>query len=96
MLLKEGKKEILNELNCKFIYEVNWNVIDFNWEIKRRIDLYVVEYLKFDDVFNRFKNLVEDIKKFWKEVFIDINVIENEWIEIEYFVEEYKLYLYFI
>lgn len=96
MLLKEGKKEILNELNCKFIDEVNWNVIDFNWEIKRRIDLYVVEYLKFDDVLNRFKNLVEDIKKFWKEVFIDINVIENEWIEIEYFVEEYKLYLYFI
>lgn len=96
MLSKEGKKEILNESNCKPIHEVNWNATDFNREIKRRIDLYVAEHLKSDDVLNRFKNLAEDIKKFRKEVLKDINAIENEWTEIEHSVEEYKSHLYFI
>lgn len=57
MLIDEGKNKILNLVGWVFINNMNWNKVDFEVKIKFRIDLYVKDFLKFDVVLNRYKNI---------------------------------------
>lgn len=64
MLILVGKYDVLNLKGWKLIVEVDWNEIYFEKEIWVRVDLYVVEFLKFEGVLKKFKEILEEIREF--------------------------------
>lgn len=89
MLFEEGKYSILNLKGRVLVIDIYWIKMNVEERIKFRVDLYVKNVLFFNDVVNRYENIVK--------VIYGVYLIENFLIDIYFFSDsEIELYIYFI
>lgn len=88
MSTSAGKYDVLNPKGRKPIAEVDWNKTNFEKEIRARVDLYVVEFLKSEGVLKKFKEISEEIREFRQKIKSSLEVMENKWARLNPDVEE--------
>lgn len=82
MSTDEGKYKILNPAGRVSINNIDWNKANFEAKIKSRIDLYVKHFLQPDAVLNRYKNIANEIQRFYEKVITKIKNLEGEPVSI--------------
>lgn len=74
-----GKEKVLNPPGHKPILKVEWHPNVFQDKVKERVSLYVTEYLKSQDVLDRFQKIKDETTTFYRKIALDISEMENCW-----------------
>lgn len=81
MLSDEGKDMILNPIGKEPILNVIWKPVEYCEEIKSRLYMYVENFLKSEEVTEKFKKIKNELFAFYKRKEKEISGMEKDWLD---------------